>query len=73
MMNVQQNLSGTVRSQTEPTALCRIRGSFSTMAKQGSRLCAVARQLFAGVPLSPLESRSSHRTLAEKLLYSHAQ
>jgi transposase len=54
MMKVQQKISGTFRSETGPIAFCRIRGYFSTMAKQGHRLCAVARQLFAGVPLSPL-------------------
>jgi transposase len=54
MVKVQQKISGTFRSQTGPVAFCRIRGYFSTMAKQGHRLCLVARQLFAGVPLSPL-------------------
>jgi len=54
MMKVQQKISGTFRSETGPTAFCRIRGYFSTMAKQGYRLCLVARQLFAGIPLSPL-------------------
>lgn len=54
MVKVQQKISGTFRSQTGPVAFCRIRGYLSTMAKQGYRLCLVARQLFAGVPLSPL-------------------
>ena len=54
MVKVQQKISGTFRSQTGPVAFCRIRGYLSTMAKQGHRLCMVARQLFAGVPLSPL-------------------
>src|SRR6266566_1507440 len=54
MMKVQQKISGTFRSETGPTAFCRIRGYFSTMAKQGYRLCLVARQLFAGIPLSPI-------------------
>ncbi len=54
MMKVQQKISGTFRSDTGPLAFCRIRGYFSTMAKQGHRLCMVARQLFAGVPLSPI-------------------
>jgi transposase len=54
MIKVQQKISGTFRSETGPAAFCRIRGYFSTMAKQGHRLCMVARQLFAGVPLSPL-------------------
>jgi len=54
MMKVQQKISGTFRSETGPVAFCRIRGYFSTMAKQGHRLCMVARQIFAGVPLSPL-------------------
>src|SRR2546426_5054788 len=54
MMKVQQKISGTFRSDTGPLAFCRIRGYFSTMAKQGHCLCMVARQLFAGVPLSPL-------------------
>jgi transposase len=54
MMKVQQKISGTFRSQTGPAAFCRIRGYFSTMAKQGYRLCTVARQIFAGAPLSPL-------------------
>jgi transposase len=54
MLKVQQKISGTFRSATGPVAFCRIRGYFSTMAKQGHRLCLVARQLFAGVPLSPL-------------------
>ena len=54
MLKVQQKISGTFRSVSGPVAFCRIRGYFSTMAKQGHRLCLVARQLFAGVPLSPL-------------------
>jgi transposase len=54
MVKVQQKISGTFRSVTGPVAFCRIRGYFSTMAKQGHRLALVARQLFAGVPLSPL-------------------
>lgn len=53
MVKVQQKISGTFRSETGPGAFCRIRGYFSTMAKQGHRLCMVACQLFAGVPLSP--------------------
>jgi len=54
MMKVQQKISGTFRSETGPVAFCRIRSYFSTMAKQGYRLCSVARQIFAGVPLSPV-------------------
>jgi transposase len=54
MMKVQQKISGPFRSETGPVAFCRIRGYFSTMAKQGHRLCMVARQIFAGVPLSPI-------------------
>jgi transposase len=54
MVKVQQKISGTFRSETGPVAFCRIRGYLSTMAKQGHRLCLVARQLFAGLPLSPL-------------------
>jgi transposase len=54
MVKVQQKISGTFRSETGPVAFCRIRGYLSTMAKQGHRLCMVARQLFAGVPLSPI-------------------
>ncbi len=54
MVKVQQKISGTFRSATGPVAFCRIRGYFSTMAKQGYRLCSVARQIFAGVPLSPV-------------------
>ena len=56
MVKVQQKISGTFRSDAGPLAFCRIRGYFSTMAKQGHRLCLVARQLFAGVPLSPLSA-----------------
>jgi transposase len=56
MVKVQQKISGTFRSVTGPVAFCRIRGYFSTMAKQGHRLALVARQLFAGVPLSPLSA-----------------
>jgi transposase len=58
MVKVQQKISGTFRSQTGPTSFCRIRGYFSTMTKQGHRLCLVARQLFAGNPFSPLPSVS---------------
>jgi transposase len=54
MVKVQQKISGTFRSETGPVAFCRIRSYFSTMAKQGYRLCSVARQIFAGVPLSPV-------------------
>lgn len=54
MVKVQQKISGTFRSETGPVWFCRIRGYFSTMAKQGYRLSLVARQIFAGVPLSPL-------------------
>src|SRR6266849_858419 len=54
MVKVQQKISGTFRSVSGPVAFCRIRGYFSTMAKQGHRLALVARQIFAGVPLSPL-------------------
>jgi transposase len=54
MVKVQQKISGTFRSETGPVAFCRIRGYFSTMAKQGHHLCSVARQIFAGVPLSPV-------------------
>ncbi len=54
MVKVQQKISGSFRSVTGPVAFCRIRGYFSTMAKQGHRLALVARQIFAGVPLSPL-------------------
>jgi len=59
MVKVQQKISGTFRSEAGPTAFCRIRGYFSTMAKQGHRLCIVARQLFTGAPLSPLPPRLS--------------
>lgn len=38
MMKVQQKISGAFRSDTGPLAFCRIRGYFSTMAKQGHRL-----------------------------------
>jgi len=54
MVKVQQKISGTFRSETGPLAFCRVRGYFSTMAKQGHRLCIVARQLFTGTPLSPI-------------------
>jgi transposase len=54
MMKVQQKISGTFRSETGPISFCRIRSYFSTMAKQGRRLSLVARQLFAGVPFSPI-------------------
>jgi hypothetical protein len=54
MMKVQQKNSGTVRSQQGPVAFCRIHGYFSTMARQGHRLCLVARQLCAGLPFFPL-------------------
>src|SRR6266516_570429 len=54
MMKVQQKISGTFRSETGPVAFCRIRGYFSTMAKQGHRLSVVARQIFTGIPLSPI-------------------
>lgn len=56
MVKVQQKISGSFRSETGPVAFCRIRGYFSTMAKQGYRLCSVARQLFAGIPISPLSA-----------------
>jgi transposase len=54
MVKVQQKISGTFRSKTVPVAFGRIRSYFSTMAKQGHRLCVVARQLFMGVPFSPI-------------------
>ena len=54
MMKVQQKISGTFRSETGPLAFCRIRSYFSTIAKQRHRLSLVARELFAGVPLSPI-------------------
>jgi transposase len=54
MMKVQQKISGTFRSETGPLSFCRIRSYFSTLAKQGHRLSLVARQIFAGVPLSPI-------------------
>ena len=54
MVKVQQKISGTFRSETGPVAFCRIRGYFSTMSKQGYHPCTVARQIFVGVPLSPL-------------------
>ncbi len=54
MVKVQQKISGTFRSETGPFAFCRIRSYFSTMAKQGHRLCLIARQIFAGIPLSPV-------------------
>jgi transposase len=54
MVKVQQKISGTFRSETGPVAFCRIRSYFSTMAKQGYHLCLVARQIFAGLPLSPI-------------------
>ena len=54
MMKVQQKIAGTFRSETGPLAFCRIRSYFSTMAKQRHRLSLVARELFAGVPLSPI-------------------
>jgi transposase len=57
MVKVQQKISGTFRSEAGPVAFCRIRGYFSTMAKQGYHLCSVARQIFAGVPLSPVAAR----------------
>jgi transposase len=58
MVKVQQKISGTFRSEAGPRAFCRIRGYLSTMAKQGYRLCVVARQIFAGVPFSPLAALS---------------
>ena len=54
MMKVQQKICGTFRSETGPAAFCRIRGYFSTMAKQGHHLCMIAPHIFAGVPLSPI-------------------
>lgn len=54
MVKVQQKISGSFRSEEGPVAFCRIRGYFSTMAKQGYHLCSVARQIFAGIPLSPV-------------------
>lgn len=54
MVKIQQKISGTFRSETGPVAFCRIRGYFSTLAKQGYRLCSVACQIFAGFPLSPI-------------------
>jgi transposase len=54
MMKVQQKISGTFRSETGPLSFCRIRSYFSSLAKQGHRLSLGARQLFAGVPLSPI-------------------
>ena len=54
MVKVQQKISGTFRSETGPVAFFRIRGYLSTMAKQVHRLFLVARQLFAGIPLSPI-------------------
>jgi transposase len=54
MVKVQQKISGTFRSENGPVAFCRIRSYFSTMAKQGYRLCLVARQIWASAPLSPI-------------------
>jgi transposase len=58
MMKVQQKISGAFRSDTGPVAFCRIRSYFSTMAKQDYHLCSVARQIFAGVPFSPVNALS---------------
>lgn len=54
MVKVRQKISDSFRSETGPVAFCRIRSYFSTMAKQGHRLCLVARQIFAGIPLCSL-------------------
>lgn len=57
MVKVQQNVSGTFRSEQGAHAFARIRGYLSTLRKQGYPLLAALESLFRGHPLVPcLES-----------------
>jgi transposase len=53
MMKVQQKISGTFRSAGGATAFCRLRGSLSTLKKQGQHLLTALELTFAGHPPLP--------------------
>jgi transposase len=50
MTKVQQKVSGTFRSETGPTAYCRLRSYLSTMRKQGRGMLEAIAAVFAGSP-----------------------
>lgn len=54
MLKVQQKISGCFRSPAGATAFCRIRGTLSTLQKQGTALLAALHQLFADGSLPSL-------------------
>jgi transposase len=51
MVNVQQKISGTFRSELGLTAFCRLRSYLSTMRKQGHPMLAALVAVFQGHPL----------------------
>src|SRR6266480_1216024 len=53
MVKVQQKVSGCFRSPTGAVAFCRIRGSLSTLCKQGVAILAALEQALVGHPVSP--------------------
>jgi transposase len=53
MVNVQQKISGGLRSLAGAEAFCRIRGSVSTLRKQGAHVLTALELALAGHPVSP--------------------
>jgi transposase len=53
MLTVQQNVSGTFRSEQGAVGFCRIRGSLSTLRKQGLHLLHALEAPFRGQPTLP--------------------
>jgi transposase len=61
LVEVQQKIAGTFRSDSGATAFCRIRSYLSTMHKQGHCMLVALAAVFVGQPLpvawAPMQKR----------------
>jgi transposase len=58
MMKVRQKISGCFRTEAGAATFCRIRGSISTLRKQGEHVLTALQSLFVGQPRLPELPRS---------------